>query len=236
MNHDFYWYDHLIAIFLLGIVPALSLRSGQVDDDISEHLPPKKHLFFTNGLSLMIGALLVLTAWNISGRSWSLLGFSPILWTHTVMVTTLVLSGLYLLDLMYSLWLPPDRSELSGLFNFIPVTWREYGPYTFLAFSAGIGEEIIFRGFLVRYLDGVFSGWPYSLWIAITLPSLAFAVSHLYQGWLSVLKILLISLLLGWLFILAESLYLNMIVHTAIDLLSGIAGIYTYRKMANPGP
>lgn len=212
----------------------MSLRSGQADDDISEHLPPKKHLFFTNGLSLIIGAMLVLTAWNVSRRPWDQIGFALINWNTQVMTVTLLLCGLYLADLVHSLMVPPDRSDISGLFNFIPVNWKEFGPYSFLAFSAGISEEIIFRGFLIRYLESMFAGWPLGTWAAIILPAAVFAVSHLYQGWLSVLKILLMALLLGWLFILAESLYLNMAIHTAIDLISGVAGIWTYRKTSEP--
>jgi hypothetical protein len=84
---EFNWFDHIFAIFILIVIPALSFRSERMSPDLIESLPPKKHLFYSNGLMLFIGALLVITSWNISERPWSALGIewiqsNPIVWIY----------------------------------------------------------------------------------------------------------------------------------------------------------
>ena len=107
----------------------------------------------------------------------------------------------------------------------MPLTWQEYGHYVFLAFAAGICEEIIFRGFLINYLQYYLSGYAYATLISIILPAIVFSLSHLYQGWWAVVKILAIAILLGWIFIVTKSLLIVIVLHIVIDLISGMVGI-----------
>ena len=72
---QFYIFDHIVAVVFGIVIPVLSLNSGRPDQEIIDLLPPKKHLFYTNGLMLIIGALLALTTWNFSGRPWEAMGF-----------------------------------------------------------------------------------------------------------------------------------------------------------------
>jgi hypothetical protein len=113
-------------------------------------------------------------------------------------------------------------NELSGV---IPLTWQEYRHYIFLAVAAGISEEIIFRGFLINYLQHYLSGYAYASILSIVLPALVFSLTHLYQGWWSVLKIFFVALMFGWIFVQSGSLLIVIIVHVLIDLISGIVGI-----------
>lgn len=223
---EFNWLDHIFVLFLMVIFPALSMKSGKMSDETPVELPPKIHLFYTNGLMLIIGALLILTSWNLTGRSWSALGIQLPTYHIYNVYAVLGISLLYLSNILYVIlnkkYKTNKINELSGV---IPLTWQEYRHYIFLAVAAGISEEIIFRGFLINYLQHYLSGYAYASILAIVLPALVFSLSHLYQGWWSVLKIFFVALMFGWIFVQSGSLLIVIIVHISIDLISGIVGI-----------
>jgi len=204
----------------------MSFRSEKISKEMMETLPPKKHLFYTNGLMLIIGALLVLTSWNISDRPWEKLGVRLPDIDYNVITLSFLVIMLYLLDGIYG-WINRKHHEDSfkDLQYVIPVNWQEYRHYIFLAFSAGICEEIIFRGFLITYLSFYFSDISNGNIFAIIIPAIVFSVSHLYQGWWAVLKILVLAVFFGFIFMYSGSLVLVIIIHILIDLISGIMGM-----------
>lgn len=219
---EFNWFDHIFALLVLVIIPAMSLRSDKMSLEMVEALPPKKHLFYTNGLMLLIGALLVITSWNVSNKPWAMLGFDFIKNDPLVWILCLAILVFYFGDILYGYF---DKnymnSRMEELQYIVPLNWEEFKPYIFLAFSAGICEEIVFRGFLVTYISHHFAHLDYGLWLAIIIPALVFSLSHLYQGWWAVLKIFIISMLFGAIFIYSGSLILVIAIHITIDLVSG---------------
>ncbi|MBK9254850.1 MAG: CPBP family intramembrane metalloprotease [Saprospiraceae bacterium] len=68
--------------------------------------------------------------------------------------------------------------------------------------------------------------------VAILIPAFTFGLSHMYQGYRSVLKIVLIAVLFGIIFVWSGSLILAMIIHISIDLISGLSGV-VFRKEKN---
>ncbi len=225
---EFNWFDHVYALFLLVGIPILSLRGNQdEEEDVTEFLPPKKHLFYTNGLMLLIGAMLVLTSWNISNRPWHEAGIAWPEYNKTSLILLGLLCGYYLADLVYG-WVNRRETakKISELSFMVPVTWTEFRHFLFLAFAAGIGEEIIFRGFLIPYLTSVLPGWPGQPWIAIAIPAIAFALSHIYQGWWAVIKIAGLAVGFGILFLETGSLLPVILLHILIDIISGLSGVF----------
>ena len=231
---EFNWFDHLTAFILLIVLPLLSIRSEAFKADSLDQLPPKKHFYYTNGLMLIIGALLVLTSWNIAHRSWIKLGFqSPTIHMNLLPFIILV-AAIYLSDLIYS-FINKDykTNKIKELANVIPMHWSEYKHYIFLAFAAGISEEIVFRGFLINYLLTLLSDTLYATILSIIIPAIVFSLSHLYQGWWAVLKIMLIAGLFGWIFIQSGSLLIIIVVHILIDLISGLTGVLSDSEDTN---
>jgi uncharacterized protein len=228
---EFNWFDHIFAIFILIVIPALSVRSEKMSPDLIESLPPKKHLFYSNGLMLLIGALLVITSWNISERPWSALGIEWIQSNPIVWILSITILFFYFGDILYG-YINKNylKSRMDEMQYIIPVNWVEFKPYIFLAFSAGICEEIVFRGFLITYIFYYIGDMPYGQWIAMVIPALVFSLSHLYQGWWAVLKIFIIALLFGAIFIFSGSLILVILIHIFIDLVSGLAGVMSYNS------
>lgn len=228
---EFNWFDHIFAIFILIVIPALSVRSEKMSPDLIESLPPKKHLFFSNGLMLFIGALLVITSWNISDRPWSALGIEWIQSNPIVWILSIAILIFYFGDIIYG-YINKNylKSRMDEMQYIIPVNWDEFKPYIFLAFSAGLCEEIVFRGFLITYIFHYIGDMPYGQWIAMAIPALVFSLSHLYQGGWAVLKIFIIALLFGAIFIFSGSLILVILIHIFIDLVSGLAGVMSYNS------
>jgi uncharacterized protein len=226
---EFNWFDHILALFLVVILPLMSLRSDKISPELIESLPPKKHLFYTNGLMLIIGALLVLTSWNVSERHWTELGISLPVMSGNVLILTSILVLIYLLDIIYG-WVNQknQKEQLQEMSYVIPTNWKEYRHYIFLAFAAGIAEEIIFRGFLITYISHFLTIIQYGDILALIIPAVVFSLSHLYQGWWAVLKIMVVAILLGFIFMLSGSLLIVVILHVGIDLISGMTGVISY--------
>lgn len=223
---DFNWFDHLFAFLIIIVIPALSLKSDKMSEEVIQSLPLKKHLFFSNGLMLIISALLVITSWNISNREWSGMGFSLVDFNIKVIYLCIIIITFYLADIFFgAINKEYDKNKLENLKFIIPLNWKEYRSYIFLAISAGICEEIIFRGFLISYLYHFLSWMDYGNYISVAIPSIIFSLSHLYQGWWAVVKIMFIALILGFIFLYSGSLIPVIIIHIFIDLTSGAAAV-----------
>jgi len=87
--------------------------------------------------------------------------------------------------------------------------------------SAGICEELVFRGHFQRQFE-VFTR---SIWIALLLQAALFGISHGYQGVEACVKIAIFGALYGLVAIWRGSLRPGMIAHSGTDILSGIFGI-----------
>jgi membrane protease YdiL (CAAX protease family) len=87
--------------------------------------------------------------------------------------------------------------------------------------SAGISEEIAFRGYFQRQF-GALTG---SKWAAVCLQAVLFGMGHGYQGVQAMVKIALFGALFGTLAIWRGSLRPGIMAHALGDILSGIFGI-----------
>lgn len=87
--------------------------------------------------------------------------------------------------------------------------------------SAGICEEVVFRG----YFQKQFEAFTRSAWIALLLQAALFGISHGYQGVQACLRIAALGALYGLLALWRRSLRPGIIAHAGTDILSGIFGI-----------
>lgn len=83
--------------------------------------------------------------------------------------------------------------------------------------AAGLGEELLWRGFLLDRLMRL-QGIEGRIWLAIIIQAVLFGLPHLYQGWSGVMITGSIGLLLGWLRIKANwNLWPLVIAHASVD-------------------
>jgi len=96
----------------------------------------------------------------------------------------------------------------------IPVSRRERGWYAAVAVSAGIGEELVFRGFFLRLLNDLgLDGLA-----LVVVAGVIFGLAHVCQGVAGVLMTTVIGILLGLIYIATGSLLVAMLVHALMDL------------------
>jgi len=81
--------------------------------------------------------------------------------------------------------------------------------------TGGIGEEIVYRGFLLGQLWGLTD----NAWLAALLSSAVFGAMHAYQGWWGVLRTGLIGFIFAVGLIVTGSLIPSIIAHTLANML-----------------
>jgi len=102
----------------------------------------------------------------------------------------------------------------------LPQSYLEIFLWILTSITAGICEEIIFRG----YFQTQFSAWTGSAPAGILLSAAAFGAGHIYQGWRSAIIVLVYGLLFGILAEMRKSLRPGMMTHAWHDGLVGLAG------------
>lgn len=93
--------------------------------------------------------------------------------------------------------------------------------------TAGFGEEIIWRGYILKHLATMFGGRRGAWIIALLVTSILFGLLHFYQGVVGIVQTGITGFLLGTIFMLngKKSLWVNIIAHSVIDIIS-LTAIY----------
>lgn len=114
---------------------------------------------------------------------------------------------------------PAHAPTLAGrrdMLRMFPQTRNERITFAALAVTAGVGEEIVWRGFgltlLLLLLPNLHPALP------ITLAALAFGLAHLYQGFAGMVYTAAIGAALAALFWASGSLLWPMLLHVLLDL------------------
>lgn len=218
--------DHVLALLLGLALPMLSVMNGRpaMRGETFDRAQ-KLALYRGNSIALWIAAAAVVGVWLLADRPLCSLGLSA----PRASLPTILLTSAVALSFALDTWLQirsPERrrrtlDRLERDTPFLPTSRKEYAPFALLAVSAGVCEEVLFRGHLIRYVQTMVGEVPAAQVIAVTLPAVVFALVHLYQGWWAVAKIGLGSAALGAIFLLSGSLWACIALHVAIDLVGG---------------
>jgi membrane protease YdiL (CAAX protease family) len=239
MNNFPSWADHILAILFGLIIPFVSgYRSTKGLNNAVFDSDTKKKLYRVNSFSMAMLALIIIAVWFLYSRPWSGLGFTyAIGYGTTVTLLVVIFIVLYAADTMYAISTAANRQQTIDQWQtatpFLPTLKNELPLYFVMCVTAGVGEEIVFRGFLVTYCLYLFSGNENAEWWAVLLPSLVFSISHYYQGSRAVFKIFILSVLFGFIFLKSGSLWIVMILHFLVDALGGILSIWLISKRKN---
>lgn len=117
----------------------------------------------------------------------------------------------------------PDTRELNQALNrvrkLLPVSSLERSTYIVVAMTAGMCEELLYRGWMLNVTAGAFR----SIVAGAVISSLLFGFAHLYQGRSGITSASLLGLVFALLYILSGSLLIPTILHAALDLNNGLA-------------
>lgn len=110
----------------------------------------------------------------------------------------------------------PARHPVTDVMKMLPRTPVERGWFAVLAITAGITEEVIWRGLLLALLVAFVPGLP--AYAQALVLAVAFGWAHLYQGVRGMLGTAILGGVLTALYLTTGSLLLPVIVHVLIDL------------------
>jgi uncharacterized protein len=102
----------------------------------------------------------------------------------------------------------------------LPQSQLEVFLWILTSITAGVCEEIIFRGYFQRQ----FSAWTGNAAAGVLLSAAAFGAGHIYQGWRSAIVVLVYGSLFGILAEARESLRPGMMTHAWHDGFVGLVG------------
>ena len=118
-----------------------------------------------------------------------------------------------------------QRKSLAGqlgkgsVSEFLPRTRQDLRWFIILSITAGICEEILFRGFLIWYFEQISV-----IALAVVFSSILFGLAHSYQGWQGGLRAGLMGLVLALSYVLSGSLWVPIFLHIAGDIYAGTLG------------
>ena len=166
--------------------------------------------------------LVMVLIWFLQGMDFSQLVTFPIQTTDSINnltpYTMGVLSGVVIaVVLSHILMKKQKKLPTVGDFDFlIPQTKKERIWFFFLSATAGICEELIFRGAMVYFLFHLPLDLP--LWAIGLIASAAFGIVHLYQGFKGVIATGIGGYFFFGLYMQTGSLWLPILLHFIIDV------------------
>lgn len=229
-------FDHLLFTLLL-VVPAIEWKWSwpRFLARIATHPDTARCAYYRR---LLIGewipTLALLILWSALHRSWLILHLAGDTPVRFALGFAYVLALILLLVFQRrALLRRPDRrarvrKALAYGEPLLPHTPAERRLFWAVSASAGVCEEIFFRGFLIWY----FLAWMGPV-LATLLSSLLFGVGHIYLGIAQVPKTAIIGLILAIVVNLTGSLWPAMLLHAAVDWNSGELG---FRLLRTPVP
>jgi membrane protease YdiL (CAAX protease family) len=161
--------------------------------------------------------------WANSARPWSAIGISlePDLWFAVgIALTVIGIAALIMQNRKVQAATPEElaklRKSLDCVSIMIPQNGNELARFYGLSVTAGIVEEILWRGFLIWYLSQFMP-----VWAAALISAIGFGLAHAYQGFRQVPQITVVGAALAGLYLVSGSVWLPIVLHIAVDVLQG---------------
>jgi membrane protease YdiL (CAAX protease family) len=161
--------------------------------------------------------------WAYADRPWSAIGFGLDinLWFGVGAILTVLGIVALVMQNRHVRAAKPDeikslRERLGKLSIIIPQNGNELARFYGLSITAGIVEEILWRGFLIWYFSQFMP-----LWAAALLSTIGFGLAHAYQGPAQLPHITAVGAAFTVLYLITGSIWLPIILHAAVDILQG---------------
>lgn len=217
-------FDHFLFLLIVVVMPLLGqasyarlLRRAEEEGSRARQAAYRSTIVALSALTVM-----TLAGWFLVGRDALTLGlrFSP----TPAGLMALLAAGVAALGFYIQVrrargsadYRARVRQALGRLKPLLPHSDDDCALFDRVAVVAGIGEEIVYRGFLIWYLQQ-FLDLP----MAIAGAAVLFGWAHFYQGRAGILKTGIAGLVFAILYVASGSLLPGMIAHFAVDSLNG---------------
>jgi len=233
--------DHLFALVLAVLFPVRAalygyrrLTSAEPDD-----VPRVRLWLYRQGIAIQWTLVaLAVALWVSEGRSWRTLGVVPqATWGLGGVLLGTAIVGLYVLHqrrraLQDDESLARVRHQLRHLERMMPHSAEDSRWFNRLAVTAGVCEEVLYRGYLLWYLGA----WL-SLPQAVVAASVVFGFGHAYQGPRGIAVTAAVGLFMCGVYLVSGSLLACMVIHALMDLHAGsVARAAFALEDGAPGP
>jgi membrane protease YdiL (CAAX protease family) len=207
-----------LVAYLALVLPVVGRGRYRAMQETADGMPVPRSAAYRSSINrqwaMVVLALAVLL---VAGAPLSDLGLRP-----SGRLLSQLLPGLVLLVVLggglavaLRVWPTARARVLRPVAALLPVTASERRLFVAVAITAGIAEEIVFRGFVLVYLTDI-ADVP--LGPALLLSAVLFGLAHAYQGAVGVLLTGLAGYWLAGLYVLTGSLLLPAVVHALVDL------------------
>jgi len=223
-----YWIDHVLVLMFTVLLPYHGWRRYPLFIKLVNENPKivRRGVYISNIIMLWLLAFSVLVIWSYTDRSDSELGLTQLSGLPGAISLAIVLVIIALVMIYYKiLILSKNKHHWVFVPELLPRTKSELKLFFYLSATAGITEELLFRGYLIWYL--LHFG---NIFFAFLVSSVLFTFAHAYQGIKAVLVIFPIALVFALLYLYSKSLLAPMLLHAAIN---SYAGIYGRKLFAN---
>ena len=231
------WPEHLMVLVIVATGAYAILRAHPAMKAARYDTATKLATYWTNAAVLVVGAGAVVGAWGHAGRDLADLGLRVGKFGPAAIALTVGFLLWYAGETWWRLSGPRRARTIErGRRDvpFIPATFREYRHFTVLGATAGVTEEILFRGFLISYVVALLGDSTAALAVAIVVPALGFAIAHRYQDARSVRFIAGLAVVFGAITVLTGSLLIPIVLHVVVNLTSGAIALTLGREL-RPG-
>jgi membrane protease YdiL (CAAX protease family) len=224
--------DHLMILVIVVIYPTVGffsyrryMRTREATDDRAQLY----NAIMYSQWGLCVAALLL---WFALARPAADLGIT--LQAGDGFLIALLLVGIAVSLLAAQAWSVGHASEkrLAAMYAglgeekfLLPTNRRELRRFWMLSLTAGVVEEVLWRGYFIWYL-----GQSLPVWVAGLVAAVVFGLGHAYQGLVNVPKIVLVGGVFAALYILSGSLWLPIILHVVVDVAQGWIGYRLCRR------
>ena len=167
--------------------------------------------------------LIGIALWQSQGRDWASLGLGFGLSWRFFVAFVLALLGVWFLSTQMVGVRRGDENVLNGLAPefenlraFMPHSIAQLRTFYGLSITAGVVEEVLWRGYLIWYLS-----YYMPVWGAAMVSAALFGAAHAYQGIADIPKFFVVGMAFSGLYLLSGSVWLPIIFHVAMDMIQG---------------
>jgi membrane protease YdiL (CAAX protease family) len=216
------------VVGFLGIAALLAFQAQRAHVAPATEGPPPSHAAQYIGMMAFLWAMLWFTRIGMRRRGVSLREVIGGRWRNAKDVLVTIVTSVVFLALAHvvleltkrgltSLGQSPELESQRTTAFLGPHGPLEYVLWVLLSVSAGLCEEVAFRGYLQRQ----FAALTRNDLLGLVISAVIFGVGHGYQGWRSVIAITVFGLLFGTLAHVTRSLRPGILAHALQDILAG---------------
>lgn len=228
-------FDHFVVLTFAGVYPAYAFFAYRnIKKDLIANKPGVRIRDYQETIAWLWSlSLLAIIVWIYNDRALVDVGldFSSS-WPAWISLLLLVLAAIFLIFQYRTIRNDPkQRQSLRDKLNnvdaseYLPRTEQEVRWFILLSISAGICEELLFRGFLLWYFK-VFTVTA----LGVVLSSSLFGMAHSYQGWKGGLRAGVVGLIFALSYVLTGSLWIPILLHIVVDIHSGLVGWLAFEE------